>query len=162
MSVASARAELESDSSSLLRSIYGSQVSQVLLASDDSNTSLLGEGTWAQERTGRSFVRPKSSPAPTNTRTEKENQQRSNLQSQPNLTSNSAPRRTTRALQRPATARVSAHVGGGAGRPISAVSCKCYGLHGGTSSLKAYNTFIAALSSTVGRCGGGGRHSSQS
>lgn len=153
MSVASARAELESDSSSLLRSIYGSQVSQVLLVSDDSNTSLFNEGTWAQERTGRRFVRPKSSPALT--RSEKENQQ-SSLKSQTNLAPYSAPR-TTRALQRPATARVSER--GGAGRPISAVSCI---ILGGTGLHDQVRMFIAALSSTVGGCGEGSRRTSQS
>lgn len=129
MSVASARVELESVSSSLLHSIYGSQVSQVLLASDDSNASLLSEGPRAQERQGRRcYVRPKSSPAVT--RSEREKQQPLNIQLQPTSASNSAHSyRLTRQLQRPATSRVRARPGrcrGGDARPLSAldvVSC---------------------------------------
>lgn len=127
MSVASARVELESVSSSLLHSIYGSQVSQVLLASDDSNASLLSEGPRAQEWQGRRcYVRPKSSPAVA--RSEREKKQPLNVQLQPTSASNSA-HRLTRQLQRPATSRVRARpgrYGGGDARPLSAldvVSC---------------------------------------
>lgn len=127
MSVANARVELESVSSSLLHSIYGSQVSQVLLASDDSTASLLSEGPRAQERQGRRCsVRPKSSPAVT--RSEREKKQPLNIQLQPTSASNSA-HRLTRQLQRPATSRVRARPGSCRGRnarPLSAlevVSC---------------------------------------
>lgn len=62
--------ELESVSShSLLHSIYGSQVSQVLLASSDSNTNLAD----SHSANDRRLIRPKSSPATSSLKREKRN-----------------------------------------------------------------------------------------
>ena len=115
---ASYRTELESVSSlSVLHSIYGSQVSQVLLASEDSDSSLLNQSRGAQESpvaTQGHSARPKSSPAIC--RFERDKRRQTNLQP----ASAAGPKRQLRA--RPATART--HIsgqGGGAGRPRSAL-----------------------------------------
>ena len=110
VSTTSARMELESVSSlSLLHSIYGSQVSQVLFASDDSDASLLTEKPWARERPTRcQSARPKSSPAVT--RLEGEKRKYASLRP-----ASSAHKQQVQA--RPATARVrTSRAGGGAGR----------------------------------------------
>ena len=118
LSLGGARTELESVSSlSLLHSIYGSQVSQVLLASEDSDPSFFNprraqEGPVAT----RHSARPKSSPAIC--RFERDKRRHTSLQP----ASAAGQKRQLRA--RPATART--HIGGGAGRPRSAlVSNNC-------------------------------------
>ena len=119
LSLGGARTELESVSSlSLLHSIYGSQVSQILLASEDSDPSFLNprraqEGPVAT----RHSARPKSSPAIC--RFERDKRGQTSLQP----ASAAGQKRQLRA--RPATARthISGH-GGGAGRPRSALVSK--------------------------------------
>ena len=121
LSAGGSHSELESASSlSLLHSIYGSQVSQVLLASDDSDTSLLAvrsDTRWAQERPtldARSG-RPKSSPAAT--RLEREKRKRASLRPA-SAQHHPVPRaRPVTARARPATARA-------AGRPRSALKSR--------------------------------------
>lgn len=110
------RTELESSSSlSLLHSIYGSQVSQVLQASDDSETNLFATSSESPAQVNRHFPaqcrsrRPMSSPAATRLEREK--------RTRPSLRPASALRNrplTARVLPRPTLA----------GRPKTAIGMR--------------------------------------
>jgi hypothetical protein len=116
LSASCSRSELDSSSSlSLLHSIYGSQVSQVLLASDDSDFRSDDSARPDSLAVARRASRPKSSPAVT--RLER---QRSDVETAVHVVPKQKPR------ARPATAGVRRSVslqrGGAVGRPKSALT----------------------------------------
>ena len=106
LSAGASHSELESVSSlSLLHSIYGSQVSQVLLASDD---SLVEDAKWTQDN-ATSRRRPKSSPAATRLERETLRQISSKYKTSGSVQDYQGLVRPSTARVRPSTARVSDH-----------------------------------------------------
>jgi hypothetical protein len=147
LSASCSRSELDSSSSlSLLHSIYGSQVSQVLLASDDSDFRSDDSARPDSLAVARRASRPKSSPAVT--RLER---QRSDVETAVHVVPKQKPR------ARPATAGVRRSVslqrGGAVGRPKSALTVGPKKTRG----VYVWRYFTAASRATLTLGGRGGR-----